>query len=140
MKRHPFLFVLTLVLLLVVTVACGGGNGGDEASTGDDADSAEVAAGDPAAGEEKFNQVCISCHGEEGVGVDGLGKPLNTSEFVSQQSNQELLEFIKQGRPVSDPANTTGVDMPPKGGNPALSDGEILDIIAYIRQLQEEQG
>lgn len=138
MKRHPFLFVFTLSLLLLVTVACGGGNGGDEAST--DADTADVAAGDPAAGEERYNSVCISCHGEEGVGVEGLGKPLNTSEFVSQQSNQELLEFIKQGRPASDPANTTGVDMPPKGGNPALSDQEILDIIAYIRQLQEEQG
>lgn len=140
MKRHPFLFAFTLALLLLVTVACGGGNGGDEASSEEGADTSAVAAGDPAAGEEKFNQVCIACHGEGGVGVEGLGKPLTTSEFVSQQSDQELLEFIKQGRPISDPANTTGVDMPPKGGNPALTDEDILDIIAYIRQLQEEQG
>jgi hypothetical protein len=49
----------------------------------------------------------------------------------------ELLEFVKTGRPVGDPLNTTGVDMPPKGGNPALSDVQILDIIAHIRTLQQ---
>jgi cytochrome c5 len=29
------------------------------------------------------------------------------------------------------------VDMPPKGGNPALSDAQLLDIIAYMRSLQQ---
>jgi disulfide bond formation protein DsbB len=47
-----------------------------------------------------------------------------------------MLTFIKTGRPSGDPLNTTGVDMPPKGGNPALSDEQILDIVAYIRTLQ----
>ena len=59
------------------------------------------------------------------------------SDFVKGLSDQELLAFIKKGRPTSDPANTTGVDMPPKGGNPSLTDQQILDIIAYIRSLQK---
>jgi hypothetical protein len=29
------------------------------------------------------------------------------------------------------------VDMPPKGGNPALTDAQIMDIIAFIRSLQQ---
>ena len=81
--------------------------------------------------------VCIACHGAGGVGVEGLGKPFTTSEFLLTVSDQELLDFIKTGRPISHPDNTTGVDMPPKGGNPALTDEQLTDIIAYIRTLHE---
>ena len=58
----------------------------------------------------------------------------NTPEHLS---DEQLLAFIKTGRPTSDPANTTGVDMPPKGGNPALTDAQIVDIIAFIRTLHQ---
>jgi disulfide bond formation protein DsbB len=47
------------------------------------------------------------------------------------------MAFIKTGRPASDPLNTTGVDMPPKGGNPALSDQDLADIIAFIRSIHQ---
>jgi hypothetical protein len=39
------------------------------------------------------------------------------------------------GRSTTDPANTTGVDMPPKGGTPSLSDEDLTDI-NYLRTLQ----
>ncbi len=94
-------------------------------------------AGDPEAGKTQFDMVCIACHGAGGVGVEGLGKPFTTSEFLLTVSDQELLEFVKTGRPVGHPDNTTGVDMPPKGGNPALTDEQLTDIIAYIRTLHE---
>jgi disulfide bond formation protein DsbB len=61
---------------------------------------------------------------------------MTTSAFIKSQSDAQLLDFVKKGRPVSDPANTTKVDMPPKGGNPALTDAQLLDIIAYIRSVQ----
>ena len=51
------------------------------------------------------------------------------------QSDPELIEFIKVGRQPDHPLNTTGVAMPPKGGSPALSDSDIVDIVAYIRTL-----
>lgn len=140
MKKH-WLIVFGLILALAL-VGCGGNSandGGNNASTndGDSGETEMVSAGDPAAGEELFNQVCIACHGPGGEGIEGLGKPFTTSEFVASQSDQELLEFVKTGRPVGHPDNTTGVDMPPKGGNPALTDEQILDIIAYIRTLHE---
>ena len=47
------------------------------------------------------------------------------------------MAFVKTGRPASDPLNTTGVDMPPKGGNPAMTDQQIMDVIAYMRSLQQ---
>lgn len=97
-----------------------------------------VSAGDPDAGAEHFSQVCSACHGPGGEGIEGLGKDLTTSEFVAGLSDQELLAFIQEGRPVDHPDNTTGVEMPPRGGNPDFSDEQLLDIIAYIRTLQEE--
>lgn len=134
MKFDKFVFLSILLVLMLALVACGGDDGATDATNGD---AEMVSAGDPVAGEELYNQVCIACHGPEGEGIEGLGKPFSTSDFIRTQSDQELLEFIKQGRPVSHPDNTTGVDMPPKGGNPALTDDQIMDIIAYMRTLQE---
>ena len=146
MKQHKYILLGLILLLALALVACGGDSetavDGEPPAANQDSgasdDTETVSAGDPAAGEEQYNQVCIACHGPGGVGVEGLGKPFTTSEFIASQSDQELLEFIKQGRPSSHPDNTTGVDMPPKGGNPALGDEEIIDIIAYIRTLQEQ--
>ncbi len=67
------------------------------------------------------------------MGVTGLGKALIGSEFVNDKSDRDLVEFLKVGRGPSDPLNTTGVEMPPKGGNPSLDDDELFDIVAFIR-------
>jgi disulfide bond formation protein DsbB len=93
--------------------------------------------GDAANGKEKFVGTCSSCHGPEAKGMPGLGKDLTTSEFIKSQSDLELVAFVLKGRPSSDPANTVGVDMPPRGGNPALTDQDIKDIVAFVRTLQK---
>jgi disulfide bond formation protein DsbB len=87
-----------------------------------------------AQGQQSF-LLCSACHGPDARGIPNLGKDLVTSEFVAGLTDEELLQFIKMGRPIWDPLNTTGLDMPPKGGNPALTDEEILAIIAYLRSL-----
>ena len=93
--------------------------------------------GDPAQGAIAFAGTCSSCHGPDAKGLPSLGKDLTTSEFAIGLSDAELIEFIKTGRPTGDPLNTTGVDMPPKGGNPALSDQDLADIVAYLRTLEQ---
>lgn len=123
---------LLMSLLLLLLVACGGGDNGADAPA-----ATPTSTGDAAAGATLYQQSCVACHGPGAKGVAGLGKDMTTSEFVYGLSDEELLAFVKTGRSTSDPANTTGVDMPPKGGNPALSDAQILDIIAYIRTLHE---
>ena len=92
--------------------------------------------GDAAKGKEAF-ATCAGCHGPEGKGLPGLGKDMTTSAFIKGQTDEQLMTFVKTGRPASDPANTTGVDMPGKGGNPAITDQQIMDVIAYIRTLQQ---
>ncbi|MFG0257156.1 MAG: c-type cytochrome [Phycisphaerales bacterium JB043] len=90
-------------------------------------------------GHDTFVASCSACHGANAQGLEGLGKPLSGTPFITDQSDEDLLRFIKSGRPIWDASNTTGLDMPPKGGNPALSDEEILNIIKYLRTLHEQQ-
>jgi disulfide bond formation protein DsbB len=62
---------------------------------------------------------------------------MTRSEFIAGQTDEELVAFVKTGRPASHPLNTTGIDMPPRGGNPALTDADIYDIVAYIHSIQK---
>jgi disulfide bond formation protein DsbB len=125
---------LVIVFVLALTgVGCGGKKATPTPTPKLASSSSEMIA----QGKQWYEQTCSSCHGPDAKGLPNLGKALTTSEFVKSQTDEGLLEFVKKGRPASDPANTTGVDMPPKGGNPALTDDQIRAIIAYIRSLQQ---
>lgn len=87
-------------------------------------------------GSKIYATSCVACHGKDAKGLPGNGKDLVNSAFCKSLNDDDLLAFLKKGRDPSDPANTTGVGMPPKGGNPALSDDDLLDVIAYLRSLQ----
>ncbi len=89
-------------------------------------------------GFDLFVASCAACHGQGAEGIEGLGLPLVTSGYVRGTSDQDLIGFIKRGRPMWDASNTTGLDMPPKGGNPAITDEQIQQIIDYLRALQKE--
>ena len=80
---------------------------------------------------------CIACHGRDAGGVKNMGKDLVNSPFVVQSPDDVLVDFIKKGRMPGDPGNTTNIAMPPKGGNPALKDDQIRDIVAYLRSLRQ---
>ena len=65
-----------------------------------------------------------------------LGKNLHRNEFARSKSDDDLVEFLKVGRPAFDPLNERGVDMPPRGGDPALTDDDLRLIVAYVRSIQ----
>jgi disulfide bond formation protein DsbB len=118
-------------VLALSLAACGGG-------AAPAATVPPTSAGDPANGQTLFLGTCSACHGPDATGVVGLGKNLTTSTFVAERTDAEMVEFIKTGRPASDPLNTTGVDMPPRGGNPALTDANLADIIAFLRTIHKD--
>lgn len=91
---------------------------------------------DVAAGEALFQRTCAACHGADARGRPALGKSLHDNAFVQQLSRQELVDFIKKGRPAWDPMNTRGIDMPPRGGNPALTDQDLAEIARFVQSLQ----
>jgi disulfide bond formation protein DsbB len=129
MQRLSRLLFAVMVAALALS-ACGGGA---PAAT----PTPEGPKGDPVAGKPKFDGTCVSCHGPDAKGIAGLGKDLTTSTFAMGLSDAEFVAFLAKGRPSGDPSNTTGVDMPPKGGNPALTDQNLADIVAYVRTLQK---
>ena len=139
MKKVFYLTTALLLLLTLSLAACGGDSSSQSSGSSSSGESEAAAAlkGDAAAGQEKFATTCVACHGPEGEGVTGLGKDMTTSEFIAGKTDEELVEFIKVGRDPSDPLNTTGVAMPPKGGNPALTDEDLYNIVAHIRELHK---
>jgi len=76
---------------------------------------------------------CAGCHGADLTGVEGLGNSLATSAVVKTYDDEALLALIRSGRTADDPGHGSGVPMPPNGGNPDLSDAELLAIVQYIR-------
>jgi len=88
-------------------------------------------------GYDIFVASCAACHGQAGEGIDELGLPLTTSGFVRGESDEDLVNFIKTGRPMWDPNNVTGLDMPPKGGNPAITEEQLVEIVQYMRAIQD---
>lgn len=142
-----FILLTILVLSVMALAACGGDDKPEATATPEPQAVVEptateavaaAPAGDAANGAKIYSTICIACHGPDAKGVTGLGKDLTTSEWVATQSDAQLVEFIKTGRDAGDPLNTTGVAMPPKGGNPAMSEQEILDIVAYVRSIHQQ--
>lgn len=142
-RRQKLSIFLILALTVLTISACGGKSEEAESPTATPPAAAAPAAvaaapGDAAKGKEIFATTCVACHGPAGEGVQGLGKDMTTSEFIAGLSDTELVEFIKKGRDVSDPLNTTGVPMPPKAGNPALTDAQLMDVVAFIRTIHKQ--
>jgi mono/diheme cytochrome c family protein len=86
-----------------------------------------------ARGDRLYRESCVACHGVDAKGVANLGNPLVGTPFMAATGDLELLAAIRKGRDLSDPANTTGLVMPPSGGRPDLSDEDIMAIIAFLR-------
>lgn len=113
--------LVSIAGVVLLLAACGGSPASDGAEA--------------SKGRELYTATCALCHGAEGEGKARLGKSLQASPFVASLSDEELVEFLEQGRPASDPANERGIDMPPKGGNPSLTDEDLMEIVAYLRSL-----
>jgi disulfide bond formation protein DsbB len=142
MMRVPHRTALFICLAAApLLIVCGTISGAARPSEAPAADATGAPAGNPAGdadrGQRAFGDTCANCHGDDAKGMPFLGKDLTRSEFVRGLSDAELVEFVQEGRPINDPLNTTGVPMPPRGGNPTLSDQDLADIVAYIRTLEE---
>lgn len=90
-------------------------------------------------GRSTFLTICAACHGQNAQGIQGLGKNLITSEFVTGLDDDGLVQFLVVGRLPGDLLNTTGLPMPPRGGNPAMTDAQLFEVVAYLRSARAEQ-
>lgn len=89
--------------------------------------------GDPVRGGALYLQNCATCHGANLEG--GIGAVLNPIDKLPGVPNSLdptfLIEIITNGRQpqAGDPKS---IPMPPKGGNPNLTDQNVKDLAAYI--------
>ncbi len=130
--RRAALLTVPALGLLLLTGCPGGSTHAASATTPKPAAKPAARAHD---GKKLYEMSCAACHGMDAKGLPNLGKDMVSSEFVQGLSDAELVAFIKKGRGTDDPANTTKIAMPPKGGNPALDDAKLQAIVTYIRSL-----
>lgn len=86
--------------------------------------------GDPAHGEKIYHTTCVACHGEDGKGVVPGAPDFTDPKGPLAQGDQVLLNHMEYGYR----APGALMAMPPKGGNPALTDQDFRDVLAYLRQ------
>jgi mono/diheme cytochrome c family protein len=96
---------------------------------------AASASGDAVAGKKAYVASCAGCHGPMGEGIAGVGPGLRDSAFMRDSDDNAILALIINGRQASDPANKTGKVMPPRGGNPFLADGDVVNIVAFLHEI-----
>ncbi len=78
-------------------------------------------------GNTVFDTTCIACHGANGKGtIPGIP----TLQSRLSQSDEILLQHIKDGFQ----SEGSVMVMPPRGGNPALTDEEIKNVLMYMRE------
>jgi mono/diheme cytochrome c family protein len=118
-------FVIVLLVMVYVGLGLLAAFSGGSGSAG----------GEAAAGQRLFDANCALCHGRGGVGKPPLGKDLRQNEFLGGMTDDQAVAFLKEGRRASHPLNEKGVDMPPKGGNPGLTDEDLMLIVGYLRSL-----
>ena len=135
MNKFVLILSALMLALLALSAACGPGVKGAVPTAGPVGE--PTSRGDVAKGKTLYGGTCASCHGPDAKGLPNLGKDLTTSTFAIGMSDADLVKIITKGRPSSDPANTTGIDMPPRGGNPALKEQDLYDIVAYVRTLEK---
>jgi len=90
----------------------------------------ELPAGDPDHGKAVYEGTCVACHGPEGHGSVPGAPDFADADAIFAQKRQTLLTNMAEG--LRRPGSPMG--MPPRGGDDSLTDQDLLDALAYIRQ------
>lgn len=139
-SRHMAVVVGASLFFVVLTFAVGSMYVAEGASsTAESAPATSEGIGEGEGDAEKGAALyiaCSGCHGPSGQGVSGVGVALTANTFIQTHSDQALVDFIEQGRAADDADNRSGIIMPPKGGNPSLSEQNLYDIVAFLRTLE----
>lgn len=88
--------------------------------------------GNAEAGKKIFSAKCVACHGQDGSANTPVGKSLKAADLrstdVQKKSDADFYSQVEKGKGK----------MPPFGA--ALNQGQINDVIAYVRQIGKSAG
>lgn len=91
-------------------------------------------------GHELYMTNCASCHGARGQGQPNWGSSLADSRFVRQMDDAGMVRFLKRGRLPNDPQSVMKRTMPPRGGNPNLTERDLQTLTEYMRAMATAGG
>lgn len=85
-------------------------------------------------GAKLFRQLCAACHGIGGEGIEGLAPPLLDSEYTKKPESIGLIVLHGVKGPIHVNGNLYNMNniMPGFMNNPAISDSDIADVVAYV--------
>lgn len=85
--------------------------------------------GDHRSGEETYGQVCVACHSANGKGSVPGAPDFTDPDGPMAQPDSILLDHIRNG--FKSPKSPMA--MPPRGGDPNLSQAEMEAVLRYMR-------
>lgn len=77
-----------------------------------------------------YQQFCLACHGADGAGMMPGVPDFTEPNGTLTKPDSELLRNIITG--IQSPGSPLA--MPPKGGNPALTETQLMEALKYIRR------
>lgn len=107
-----------------------------ESATAPQPSAAVASTGNAAEGRKVFSTTCITCHGPTGQGMPNLAPSLVGSQFIGSANDAAVATVIRSGRALGDPNNKSGKVMPARGGNPFLTEEQVLHLAAFVRSIQ----
>ena len=126
MWRWALISLTVAVIAAGLTLACGGAESGEGTSGGGESAFRE--------GESTFSTHCSVCHGAVGEGTQ-TGPPLVHAIYnPNHHSDFSFHNAVNNGVPQH---HWVFGDMAPR---PGLSEGDVNNIICYIRTLQVKEG
>lgn len=87
-------------------------------------------AGDAGNGQTVYGESCVFCHGKKGKGEMPGVPDFTRKKGPLSKTDIELFRNIAVG--FESPGSAMA--MPARGGNPDLSDEDVDDVVAYLRQ------
>jgi cytochrome c5 len=81
-------------------------------------------------GRTVYQHSCLACHGADGAGMMPGVPDFSEPRGVLTKPDTELLRNMITG--IQSPGSPMA--MPPKGGNPALTEKELKEALNYIRR------
>lgn len=125
MRSHPLRPFPTAISVALLLAACG---------TAGDAETPATGSGDVARGEELFATNCAACHGPDAQGTNAGPGFLDDIYVPSHHGDAAFQLAVERG---VQPHHWDFGAMPPV---PGLSQQDVVDITAYVRQLQRDAG
>ncbi len=86
-------------------------------------------------GKQAFEATCATCHGDNAAGQDGVAPPL-VHKIYEPGHHSDMAYFMAVDNGVRAHHWAFG-NMPPVAG---LTKGDVKAIVAYVRELQRENG